>query len=67
MNIKCRLKVIFAEREIRHGEFARRVGISQASLSALVNNRTLPKFEAAYRIAEELKLPVEKIWVRTRS
>lgn len=64
MNIKCKLRVILAEKEIKHGEFAKRVGISQASLSSLVNNRSLPKFEAAYKIAQELKMPIEEIWIR---
>lgn len=64
MKIKSKLRVIFAEREIKHGEFADKVGISKAALSSLVNNRTLPTLEVAYKIAEELNLPVEEIWVK---
>jgi DNA-binding XRE family transcriptional regulator len=62
--IKCRLRVIFAEREIRQTDFAARAGISTAALSQLVNGHTLPTMEVAYRIAEELDLNVMQIWVR---
>jgi putative transcriptional regulator len=58
------LKVIFAERNIKHGEFANRVGISQGALSLLVNGRSLPTLQVAYRIAEELELNVMEIWVK---
>jgi putative transcriptional regulator len=58
----CRLKVIFAERKIKVGEFAKKVGISQASMSAIINDRTLPRFDSAYRIAEALDMRIEEIW-----
>jgi putative transcriptional regulator len=63
LKIKCRLKVIFAEREIRQTEFAEQVGIGRATLSQLVNNKSLPTLEVAYRIAQELDINVMEIWV----
>jgi DNA-binding XRE family transcriptional regulator len=66
MNIKCRLRVIFAEREIKQTEFAKKVGISAGALSALVNGHSLPTLEVAYKIAELLDLPVEQVWVREK-
>jgi putative transcriptional regulator len=63
MVIKCNLRVIFAEREIRQTEFAQRIGIGRATLSQLVNNKSLPTLEVAYRIAKELDLNVMEIWV----
>lgn len=60
---KCRLKVIFAEREIKQTEFSKKVGIANNTLSGIVNGR-MPTFEVALRIAEELGLPVEQIWVK---
>jgi putative transcriptional regulator len=63
MKFKCRLKVIFAERDIRQKEFAERVGISPAGISALANNKYNPKFEHAYRIAKELGMNIEEIWI----
>jgi putative transcriptional regulator len=62
VEIRCKLKVIFAERNIKHGDFAQRVGISQATMSALVNERNLPTLPVAYRIAKELDLNVMEIW-----
>jgi len=61
--IQSRLKVIFAERNIRQNEFAFKVEISQTTLSQLVNQKTLPTLEVAYRIAAELDLNVMEIWV----
>ena len=63
--LKCRLRVIFAERELKQREFAKSVGISEATLSALVGGKQLPTLEVAYRIAEKLDFNVMDIWVRT--
>lgn len=63
MKFKCRLRVILAERGLKHGYIADRVGISKATLSALVNDRTLPTFEVAYKIAEVLEMKIEDIWI----
>lgn len=60
----CRLRVIFAEREIKHGKFAKKVGISGATLSALVNEHQDPSFDTAYAICEELQLTIQEIWIR---
>lgn len=62
--IECRLKVIFAERNIKQKEFALRVKIDKTTLSLLTNNKTLPTLEVAYRIADELELPVTDIWIK---
>jgi putative transcriptional regulator len=63
VTIQSRLKVIFAERNIRQNEFALRVEISQTTLSQLVNQKTLPTLEVAYRIAVALDLNVMEIWM----
>lgn len=67
MEIVCNLRVIFAEiktkdRTFRQEDFAERVGLSKAALSALVNGHTLPTLPVAYRIARALGRPVEEIW-----
>lgn len=62
MEIRCRLKVIFAERDIRQKDFAQLVGMGNNTLSQLVNNKTLPTLPIAYRISEALDLSVEEIW-----
>lgn len=65
MNIKSKLRVIFAEREIKQTEFCDRVGISRSALSQLATGKTLPTLEVAYKIAKELDLNVMEIWVMT--
>lgn len=61
--IKCRLRVIFAEREIKQTEFAKQVGISAGALSQLVNGHSLPTLDVAYRIAHALDLNIMEIWI----
>ncbi|QWH60215.1 XRE family transcriptional regulator [Bacillus mycoides] len=63
MEFKCRLRVIFAEKEIRQKEFSKRIGISQSTLSSLVNNTKLPTFPTAYKIAKALNMHIEDIWI----
>ncbi|MEK4636904.1 helix-turn-helix domain-containing protein [Bacillus sp. FSL W8-0519] len=63
MEFKCRLKVIFAERDIKIGEFADTVGINRSTLSLIVNGKTLPNFTNAYMISRKLQVPIEKIWI----
>ncbi|MGX5573483.1 transcriptional regulator [Bacillus toyonensis] len=63
MEFKCRLRVIFAEKEIRQKEFSKSVGISQSTLSALVNNTKLPTFSTSYKIAKALNMHIEDIWI----
>jgi putative transcriptional regulator len=62
MKFKCRLRVIFAERGIRQKPFAEKIGVSTTTLSMIVNNNSLPRFDVAYRIARELGMSVEEIW-----
>ncbi|PKG22367.1 transcriptional regulator [Niallia nealsonii] len=64
MDYKCRLKVILAEREIKHGDFAKVIGISTGALSSIVNNNSFPSFKVVYRISEELDLDIRKIWIK---
>jgi putative transcriptional regulator len=62
MEINSRLRVIFAERNIKQKEFAERIGIGSATLSQLVRERSLPTLEVAYKIAVELDMNVMEIW-----
>lgn len=61
---KCKLRVILAEREIKHGVFAKRIGMSEASFSSIVNNKSLPQFPYAYAILDELQLQIHEVWMR---
>jgi DNA-binding XRE family transcriptional regulator len=70
MNIHCKLGSILADLKSKHGKeynygsFARRVGISGATLSDLINNKQLPRLDTAYAIGEELNKQIEEIWVK---
>ncbi|MEH6990577.1 helix-turn-helix domain-containing protein [Cytobacillus firmus] len=61
---KCRLRVILAEKEIKHGDFAKQINTSAAAFSSIVNNRTLPSFETTYKISEVLEMDIKEIWVK---
>ena len=62
MKFKCRLKVILAEKEMSHGEFAKAIGISASALSLIINNKSLPTFQVVYKICEELDMQIHEIW-----
>jgi putative transcriptional regulator len=66
LEFKCRLKVILAEKDIKHGDFATRIGMSTSAFSLVVNNRGLPSFEFLYKICEELDMDPREIWIRLK-
>ncbi|MDU9695127.1 helix-turn-helix transcriptional regulator [Priestia aryabhattai] len=66
MDFTCELKAILTEREIKHEDFAKVVGVSPANLSALINNKSLPSFESAYRISEALEMDIKEIWISSK-
>ncbi|WGG47700.1 helix-turn-helix transcriptional regulator [Rossellomorea sp. DA94] len=55
MAYKCRLKVIFAENNIKHGQFADLIGIDKSTMSSIVNGKSLPSFDTLYDIVEEIR------------
>jgi putative transcriptional regulator len=59
--------VILAEKEIRHGDFANKIGLSSSAFSLIVNNHGLPSFDSMYKISEELDMDVRKIWLRVKN
>ena len=63
MKFKCRLKIILWEKGISQKVFAEQVEMSPTSLSALVNGKSLPTFENAYKISKALDMPLYEIWV----
>lgn len=63
MEVKTRLKVIMVERGISQTAFSKKLGISMAALNSLVNGRSFPQLPLALKIADELGLKVEDIWI----
>lgn len=64
MEYKCRLKVILAEKEIAHGVFADKIGLSPAAMSSIVNGHSFPSFKVLYKIIEELDMDMREIWIK---
>lgn len=62
MEVRCTLKDILKERGLKHGYIAKKAGISDATLSALINERRLPTLPVALSIAKILDMNVEDIW-----
>lgn len=60
--MRCKLKVIFAERDIVQREFAGKIGMTPSALNAIVRGKSIPNLHNAYRIAKELGLSVYDIW-----
>ncbi|MEC0265173.1 helix-turn-helix transcriptional regulator [Paenibacillus anseongense] len=61
--VECRLNEIFAERGMKKGWFANKIGVNASTLSGWCTNKTVPELEQAYRVALELDLNVMEIWV----
>ncbi len=62
MRLKCTTSYYFLLKGNTSKEFSKLIGISQTTMSSLINNTTLPSFLTAYKIAKELKLHMEEIW-----
>lgn len=63
MKYKCKLKMILADIGIRQKDFSQRVGISESTLSGIVNGHTLPSFENTYLICKDLNKHIWEIWI----
>lgn len=69
---KCRLNIIFAEHDIKKGEFANLINRNPGTLSSIVNSKSLPDFETTYSILEKLgectdrgeMYRLEEVWVK---
>ncbi|AYF06353.1 transcriptional regulator [Bacillus mobilis] len=61
--MKCKLKVILAERMMKQSDIARIVGITDQTLSSIVRGKSEPTLRVAIRIAKALNMRVEDIWI----
>jgi len=64
MELECRLKEILDSRGMKQTFLAKKVGISNGTLSLIVRGKSVPTLPVALRIAEELGMKVEDIWVK---
>jgi putative transcriptional regulator len=60
--LKNKLADCLAERKIRQADLARRLGMSPAYVSRLLNGQIEPSIESALRIARYFGKPLEKIF-----
>jgi putative transcriptional regulator len=62
MALKCRLKYILLDKELRAQELARMLGVSDGEVSRWASGRRAPSLERAIQIARVLGVKVEDIW-----
>ncbi|MBG9540425.1 helix-turn-helix transcriptional regulator [Bacillus thuringiensis] len=65
--MKCKLKVILAERMLKQSDLAKLVGITDQTLSMIARGKSEPTLRVALRIAKALDLTVEEIWIEGES
>lgn len=52
--MKVRLKEVLSEKGVTSAELAGRVGVSKATVSNLINNKTMPSLDTLKKIADAL-------------
>lgn len=52
--MKVRLKEVLSEKGVTSAELAGRVGVSKATVSNLINNKTMPSIDTLEKIADAL-------------
>ncbi|PEJ48232.1 transcriptional regulator [Bacillus sp. AFS002410] len=57
-----KLKEILDERGIKYSYIAKKVKISNSTMSFLISNQSTPTYKTAYYIAKELNMKMESIW-----
>ena len=62
MELKSKLKVVMAEKDITNRELARITGLHENYISDLRNRRKEPGIYNALRVANALNVSVEDIW-----
>jgi len=60
--MKSRLKEILDERMINQSALARRISITDQTMSKIAQGKSEPTLKVALRIAKALSIPVEEIW-----
>ena len=61
--LKCRLKVILAERNITQKWLREQIGLSASAMSQIVRGDSFPTLYTAIKIARALDECVEDIWI----
>lgn len=60
--MKVRLKEVLSEKGVTSAELAGRVGVSKATVSNLINNKTMPSLDTLKKIADALGVEMWKLF-----
>lgn len=61
--MKVRLKEVLSEKGVTSAELAGRVGVSKATVSNLINNKTMPSLDTLEKIADALGVEMWELFV----
>lgn len=62
--MKVRLKEVLSEKGVTSAELAGRVGVSKATVSNLINNKTMPSLDTLEKIAEALGVEMWELFTK---
>lgn len=60
--METKLKEIIRKRGLKQGFVAEKIGISQGTLSLIVQGKSIPTLPVAIKIAKFLNMSVEELW-----
>lgn len=60
--IKCRLQEILDESGIKQDWLAKKIGVTNSSISTICSGKSRPSLESAMKIAKILNVRVDDIW-----
>ena len=61
MNIGRNLNILMYDKDVSARELARKLGVSETTISKIKNNERKPSIELASRIASELDVPLDSL------
>jgi putative transcriptional regulator len=64
VEIKCKLKVILADKEIKHGDFAKMLKVNPGTISSWIRGASFPDVKKAYEVATLLEVSITDIWIK---
>lgn len=60
--MKLRIKKIMAERKMTSVWLAKEIGVTKATISNLINDKTMPSLETLEKIADVLQVPMWQLF-----
>jgi putative transcriptional regulator len=63
-DMKNRIRVLRAEKDLSQAELAEKVGVSRNSINAIENDKFEPSLPLAFRIADVFALKIEDVFLK---